>query len=117
VDGGRGWPTAGFAVGVRHAFPGLGGSRSAVALGPGGGRVVVAVGGELKVSDTRSGAEAITLSRRGEGDLFAPVFSRDGATLYALTPAGVAVFESAPRPTFVPHRFETAPPPRPAAPR
>jgi WD40 repeat protein len=113
VDAGRGWPTATFAVGLRQLFTGLGGTRPVVALGPGGARVVVAVGGDLKVADTRSGAEAVTLSRRGEGDLFSPAFSRDGATLYALTHAGVAVFESAPRPAFVPHRFDVPPPPRP----
>jgi WD40 repeat protein/tRNA A-37 threonylcarbamoyl transferase component Bud32 len=111
VDAGRGWPTAGFAVGLPHAFP-FGGARATVALGPGGRRVVLAAGGELKVADVRSGAEAVTLSRRGEGDLFAPFFSRDGSTLYALTYTGVAVFESTPRPAFVPHRFESAPPPR-----
>jgi hypothetical protein len=117
VDVGRGWPTARFAVGVRHPFQGIIGPRPIVALAPGGGRVVIATGGDLKVCDTRSGAEAVTLSRRGEGDLFAPAFSRDGATLYALTHTGVTVFESVPRPAFVPHRFETAPPPRPAPPR
>jgi hypothetical protein len=117
VDTGRTWPTAGFAVGGPFVLRGLGHGRPGFALGPGGGRVVISLRGELKVCDTRSGAEALTLSRRGEGDLFTPMFSPDGATLYALTYAGVTVFESSPRPPFVPHRFDTAPPPRPAAPR
>jgi hypothetical protein len=117
VDTGREWPTAAFAAGSPNPLAAMLGSRSSVALGPGGGRVVVAARGEIKVADTRSGAEALTLSRRGEGELFGPAFSPDGAKLFALTSTGVVVYESAPRPAFVPLVFEAAPPPRPAGPR
>jgi hypothetical protein len=117
VDTGREWPTAAFAVGTPSPFGALAGSRAAVALGPGGERVVLTVRGEVKVADARAGAEALTLSRRGEGELFGPAFSPDGAKLFALTHAGVVVYESAPRPPFVPLAFEPAPPPRPVGPR
>jgi WD40 repeat protein len=87
-----------------------------VALGPGGGRVVWPFRSELKVSDTRSGAEAVTLGRKG-ATLVNPVFSADGTKLYALTDNGLMVFDSAPRPPFVPLVFDTAPPPREVGPR
>jgi hypothetical protein len=82
-----------------------------MALAPGGDRLVWSLRRELKVTDSRSGTDAITLGRRGS-TIAAPVFSADGRKLYAMTESGVMVYESDPRPPFVPHAFEPAPPPR-----
>ena len=114
VDTGRAWelPRAAPLDLPRYPFV----TTAPLALGPGGNRTVWPVRGELKVADARTGLEAITLSRRGKS-LQTAAFSADGTKLYALTEGGVLIFESGPRPPFVPHVFDAAPPPREAGPR